>query len=433
VRLVENVIASTQASLSFGRARFTMLGLVTAAVLVNYLDRAVLGIAAPSIQTEFGLSPVLMGVVFSAFSWSYFAAQIPCGILLDRFGVRLVYRLALIGWSLATLLHASARGFVSLLGLRIALGLTEAPCFPANSNIVAAWFPRSERASAIGIYTAAEYVGLGLLSPLLFWIVAAFQWRALFVFAGAAGLLLAVFWWRGYRDPHEYPGLSEEERTLIAAGGGTIEKPVAEKFSLAVIRALFRDRQMWGLCIGQFSVYSTFVFFLTWFPTYLATERHMAWISVGFFGSLPYVAGFFGILFAGFLSDKLLQRYSLDTARKLPVIMGLVLASTIILANYVQSDAAVIAILSLSFFAQAMSSSGWSVISEVAPPRQIGLVGGLFSASANLSGIVTPLVIGSIVQETGSFVGALVFVGIVAAIGALSWIFLIGKIHRIEI
>ena len=411
-----------------------MLGLVAAAVLVNYLDRAVLGIAAPAIQAEFALSPLTMGVVFSAFSWSYFAAQIPSGILLDRFGVRLVYRIALIGWSLATLLHGLARGFVSLVVLRIALGLTEAPCFPANSNIVAAWFPREERARAIGVYTAAEYVGLGFLTPLLFWIVDAWGWRALFVVAGGLGLLLAIVWWRRYRDPHECQDLSPPERKFIVAGGGTVDKPPVQEFSFAVIRALFRDRQMWGLCIGQFSVYSTFVFFLTWFPTYLATERHMAWITVGFFTALPYVAGFFGILFAGVLSDALLrQGYSLDTARKLPVIMGLLLASTIIVANYLESDVAVIAILSLSFFAQAMSSSGWSVISEVAPPGQIGLIGGLFSASANLSGIVTPLVIGSIVQQTGSFVDALIFVGVVAAIGALSWIFLIGKIHRIEI
>src|SRR5580765_60002 len=205
--LAENVVTATPASRSSGRVRFAMLGLVTAAVLVNYLDRAVLGIAAPSIQAEFALSPVLMGVVFSAFSWSYFAAQIPAGILLDRFGVTPIYRLALIGWSLATLLHGVARGVVFFLGCRVLLGLMESPCFPANSNIVAAWFPRSERARAIGIYTAAEYVGLGLLTPLLFWIVAGWGWRVLFVFAGAVGLLLALFWWYGYRDPHEYPGL----------------------------------------------------------------------------------------------------------------------------------------------------------------------------------------------------------------------------------
>jgi ACS family D-galactonate transporter-like MFS transporter len=160
---VKPVITSTQASPSLGAVRFLVLGLVAATVLINYLDRAVLGIAAPAIQTEFALSPVLIGVVFSAFSWSYFAAQIPSGILLDRFGVRLVYRLALIGWSLATLLHGLARGFFSLVGLRIVLGLTEAPCFPANSNIVAACFPRGERARAIGIYTAAEYWGSAFL------------------------------------------------------------------------------------------------------------------------------------------------------------------------------------------------------------------------------------------------------------------------------
>src|SRR6476620_4238803 len=215
-----------------------MLGLVAAAVLVNYLDRAVLGIAAPAIQAEFALSPVLMGVVFSAFSWSYFAAQIPSGILLDRFGVRLVYRLALLGWSLATLLHSLARGFVSLVGLRIALGLAEAPCFPANSNIVAAWFPRGERARAIGIYTAAEYVGLGFLTPLLFWILNSAGWRALFAAAGAAGLLFAIAWWRGYRDPHECHALSREEQNFIIVGGGTVNKPPAEKFSFAVLRVL---------------------------------------------------------------------------------------------------------------------------------------------------------------------------------------------------
>ena len=429
-----NSIRLSRASLSVGRVRFSMLGLVAAAVLINYLDRAVLGIAAPVIQAEFALSPVLMGVVFSAFSWSYFVAQIPSGILLDRFGARLVYRLALIGWSLATLLHGLTRGFVSLVGLRIALGITEAPCFPANSNIVAAWFPRAERARAIGVYTAAEYVGLGFLTPLLFWIVDVWGWRALFVVAGGLGLLLAIVWWRRYRDPHECQELSDQERQWIVVGGGTVDRPPRQKFSFTVVQALFRYRQMWGLCIGQFSVYSTFVFFLTWFPTYLATEQHMTWITAGFFTALPYVAGFFGILFAGFLSDALLRRgYSLDAARKLPVIMGLLLASTIIVANYVESDATVIAILSLSFFAQAMSSSGWSVISEVAPPGQIGLIGGFFSASANLSGVVTPLVIGGILQQTGSFVGALIFVGVVAAMGALSWIFLVGKIHRIEI
>lgn len=195
---------------------------------------------------------------------------------------------------------------------------------------------------------------------------------------------------------------------------------------------MLRHRQVWGLLIGQFAVYSTFIFFLTWFPTYLATARHMGWIKVGFFASLPYIAGFFGILFAGVLSDFMLARGAkLGLARKLPVIMGLLGASTIIACNYVQSDTLVIAILSFAFFCQAMSSSGWSVLSEIAPVGKLGLLGGLFSAAANLSGIVIPIVIGFIVQDTGSFVGALVFVGLVALVGALAWIFGIGELKPI--
>jgi ACS family D-galactonate transporter-like MFS transporter len=248
--------------------------------------------------------------------------------------------------------------------------------------------------------------------------------------AGIVGLLYGFVFLRGYRDPADHRGINQAELDHIAAGGAVVGKlPSRTTFRLAHITELFRHRQMWGLCIGQFAVYSTFVFFLTWFPTYLANERQMSWIKVGFFTALPYVAGFFGILFAGWWSDFMLKRgLSLNTARKWPVIVGLVGASTVMAANYVDSVPVIVAILSVAFFCQAMSSSGWSAISEIAPKERLGLVGGLFSASANLSGIVTPLVIGFIVQTTGSFVGALVFVGSVALVGAFSWIFLIGDI-----
>jgi ACS family D-galactonate transporter-like MFS transporter len=158
----------------------------------------------------------------------------------------------------------------------------------------------------------------------------------------------------------------------------------------------------------------------------------MGWIKVGFLASLPYLAGFFGILFAGWWSDYLLKRgASLSAARKTPVIVGLVLASTIVLANYVESNGLVIAILSIAFFAQAMSSSGWSVLSEIAPEGTLGIVGGLFGAAANFSGVVTPLVVGAIYQGTGSFIWALAFVGGVAALGAIAWIFFIGDLKPI--
>lgn len=413
------------------RTRFAILALISLAVAVNYLDRAVIGIASPSMAQEFALPPVAMGLIFSAFSWSYFAAQIPGGLALDRFGARRVYLVALAGWSLSTLLHATATGFASLFGWRISLGLFEAPCFPANSNIVGAWFPRAERARAIGVYTAAEYVALGFASPLLLWVLHSHGWRALFLVSGMLGLVLVPLWSKLYREPAEHPGINTAELALIRDGGGRVAGETAA-FTSTRLWQLARHPQIIALCIGQFAVYSTFVFFLTWFPTYLATARHMAWIRLGFFASLPYLAGFFGILFAGWLSDFLLQRgASLNNTRKIPVIAGLLLASSIVLANYVESDAVVVAILSLAFFAQAMSSSGWSVLSEIAPAGTLGMVGSLFSAAANLSGIVTPLVIAAIYQQTGSFNLALAFVGAVAAAGAAAWIFFVGDLKPI--
>lgn len=415
------------------RIRFEILALISGAVAVNYLDRAIIGIAAPFISLQFGLTATMMGVVFSAFSWSYFAAQVPSGIALDRFGARIMYLVAIAGWSVSTALHAAVTGLGSLLGCRLALGLFESPCFPANSAIVAAWFPRAERARSIGVYTAAEYVALGFAAPGLFWILSAYGWRSLFFLSGALGLALTILWWFVYRDP-ENSRANAAELAHIRAGGGRASTGGGRPFSWTLLRALLRHPQIVGLCIGQFAVFSTFQFFLTWFPTYLATERHMGWIKLGFFASLPYFAGFFGILFAGWWSDFLLGRgASLNVARKLPVIAGLLLASTIVLANYVGSDALVIAILSVAFFAQAMSSSGWSVLSEVAPEGTLGIVGGLFGAAANLSGIVTPLVIGVIVQRTGSFVWALAFVGGIAIVGALAWIFLVGDLKMIRL
>jgi len=415
------------------RVRLVILALITFGVMANYLDRAVIGIASPAIAQEFALSPVAIGLVFSAFSWSYFAAQIPGGLALDRFGARLVYLVAITGWSLSTLMHATVTGFASLFGWRLSLGLFEAPCFPANNNIVGAWFPRAERARAIAVYTSAEYVALGFATPLLLWLQAAHGWRALFIASGVLGLAIVPLWWKIYREPAEHPRVNAAERDLIAQGGGRVT-PERARFTPALLWALARQPQIIALCAAQFAAYSTFVFFLTWFPTYLADTRHMTWIKLGLFASLPYLAGFFGILFAGWLSDFLLARGAgLNLARKLPVILGMLLASTIVLANYVNSDALVVAILSLAFFAQAMSSSSWSALSEVAPPGTLGMVGSLFSAAANLSGIVTPLVIAVIYQQTGSFDWALAFIGAVTAAGAAAWIFLVGDLKPIRL
>lgn len=425
---------TTTRSRQRSRVRFGVLALLAVGTMINYLDRTVLGIAAPTLRTDLGIDAAVMGVVFSAFSWTYAVAQIPGGVFLDRFGSKLTYFLSITFWSLFTLLQALSTGLYSLLFFRFGLGVSEAPCFPTNSRIVGTWFPQSERARATGIYTVGEYVGLAFFSPLLFWIMATWSWHALFIAVGAAGVAFGVVWWFVYDEPADSRSVNQAELDHIAAGGGLAKDAVAKApFSWASVGRLLSYRQIWGAGIGQFAGNSTLVFFLTWFPTYLATERHMGWVKVGFFAVMPFIAAAVGVLAGGAVSDKLLTvTGSANIARKLPIIGGLLLASGIVLANYVDSNAAVIAVLSVAFFGQGMVGLGWTLISDIAPKELMGLTGGLFNFASNLAGIVTPLVIGFIVSATGSFVDALLFVGGVALLGALSYIFILGDVRRIE-
>jgi len=415
------------------RARLGILALIASGTLINYLDRTILGIAAPALTHDLGIDAAVMGIVFSAFSWSYAASQVPGGVFLDRVGTRLTYALSVGFWSLFTLLHAVATGLAGLLGLRLALGIAESPCFPANSRVVATWFPRSERAFATGVYTVGEYIGLAFLSPILFWLLAHHGWRSLFIVCGVAGLAFMLVWLARYREPQDHPHANAAELEVIRQGGGMVSAAAkGAPFEWSKAGALLRYRQMWGICLGQFAGNSTLVFFLTWFPTYLATERQMDYLKIGFFAVLPFIAASVGVLFGGWWSDGMLRRgLSPNIARKLPVITGLLLASTIIAANFVESDAVVITILSVAFFAQGMAALGWTLVSDIAPEGMLGLTGGIFNLAANLAGIVTPLVIGFIVAATGSFFFALAYVGLLALLGALAYIFILGDVERI--
>jgi ACS family D-galactonate transporter-like MFS transporter len=334
-------------------------------------------------------------------------------------------------WSAFTLLQGFAINAWTLIACRMGLGVAEAPAFPCNSRVLGTWFPQHERASATGVYSIGQYFGLAFLSPVLFWIAGAFGWRALLIIVGAAGILFGLIWYALYRDPHESRA-NREEREYISAGGGVA--PTARlSFKWEHVRFLMRQRQIVGASIGQFASNSTLVFFLTWFPTYLATERQMAWIKVGFFTILPFIAACVGVMTGGLFSDYLLRRTgSANLARKLPIIGGLLLASTIVIANFVSRDALVITVMSVAFFGQGMCNLGWTLLTDVAPKELMGLSGGVFNLCANLAGIVTPLVVGFVVATTGSFAWALAFIGIVALLGVASYVFVVGDVRRVE-
>jgi MFS transporter, ACS family, D-galactonate transporter len=413
-----------------------ILALVAIGTAINYLDRTVLGVAAPSLSKDLRLTPTQMGLVFSAFSWSYAALQIPGGIFLDRVGTRLTYFLSVSLWSLFT----SAMGAVNSLGLllatRVGLGVFEAPCFPANSRILATWFPQRERARATAVYSVGMNFGLGFLSVPLFWLTQQFGWRGLFFIVGGLGIVFSFVWWALYRNPSESTTANAAELAYIESGGGGEYRGQPLNFRWRYVGELLSHRQVVGASIGQFGGNSTLVFFLTWFPTYLVTARGMTFIKAGAMVALPYIAAAVGVVLGGLMSDAILTRTgSANWARKLPIVSGLLLASTIVLANWVPADdnALVIAIMSVAFFGQGMTNLGWTVVSDIAPKQLIGLTGGLFNFTTNLAGIITPIVIGRTFQATGSFFGPLAYIAVVAIVGALAYSVVIGDIHRLEI
>lgn len=415
------------------RVRYRILLLVFVCVVINYMDRSNISIAAPAILKDFHLTSVQLGLIFSAFGWTYTFFQIPGGFLLDRIGSRILYTFSLTLWSLATLLQGFVTGFAGLFGLRLSIGVFEAPAFPINNRIVTNWFPEKERASAIGIYTSGEFVGLAFLTPLLATIQHFWGWRGLFIITGMAGIIWAVIWYRSYRDPDRHLRLSQKEYDHIREGGGLVKgnKAHRKKTDWKDLKEVFKYKKLWGIYIGQFAVNSTLWFFLTWFPTYLVEYRHLDFLKSGFLASIPFLAAFVGILLSGFLSDFLLKKgFSMSAARKIPVITGLLLSTFIIGANYVDNTALIVMFLAIAFFGNGVASITWVFVSTLAPEHLIGSTGGVFNFIGNLASVIVPVVIGFLAGG-GNFAPTLLFIGAMALAGVFAYVFLVGKVERI--
>ncbi|WP_405267245.1 MFS transporter [Cellulophaga sp. Ld12] len=418
--------------------RYGILAMVFLTVVINYLDRSNISVAAFALSEDLDLSSVQMGFIFSAFAWTYAILQIPGGFMADKIKTRVLYSVIMALWSIATLVQGMANSFVSLLGLRATIGVFEAPSYPTNNVIVTRWFPEKERASAIAIYTSGQFLGLAFLTPVLTAIQTYLGWRGLFYVSGAVGLVWAILWYVLYRDPKEHATMNQEEIDYIAEGGGLIDgvpdtdkKEKVEKFSWSDLREVFSYRKLWGLYIGQFCLGTIIIFFLTWFPTYLVKYRGLDFLESGFLASIPFLAAFFGVLLSGFTSDFLIKRgYTVEIARKLPIICGMLLSTAIVGANYTDNTFLVILFLSIAFFGNGLASIAWVFISLMAPKKLIGLTGGAFNFIGGLAGIVVPVIIGYLVKD-GDFKPALFFIGAIALLGFISYTFIVGKVERI--
>ncbi len=422
-----------------------MLFVVTS---INYADRAVLAITGPVLSKELGINSAQMGFIFSAFGWAYVLAQLPGGWLLDRFGSRVVYALSIFTWSLVTVLQgfvgffAGATAVMVLFALRFAVGIAESPSFPGNSRVVAAWFPRQERATAAAIFNSAQYFATVIFAPIMGWITHAAGWPWAFGFMGALGIIVSAIWLKVIKAPAVHPSVNDAERAYIAEGGGLVnmDSPVAAAKSdeggakWDYIRQMFGSRMMSGIFLGQFCINALTYFFITWFPVYLVKERGLSILNAGFIASIPAICGFTGGILGGVISDWILRRGgSLSLARKTPIVMGMLLSMSMVFCNYTDQIPLVVFFMSLAFFGKGIGALGWAVMSDAAPKEITGLAGGVFNMCGNISSITTPIIIGYIVQNTGSFNGALVFVAANGLIAAASYLFVVGKIERMEL
>ena len=269
------------------RVRWFILFLICLVTGINYIDRAIISLAAPAIQEDLRIDPAMMGIVFSAFGWGYTFTMLFGGYFLDKFGPRKVYTISAVIWSFCTFLIGTAKNFSSMVIYRLFLGVGESPSIPTNAWCVAEWFPRKERATAVGLYTGTQYIGLAFLTPVLTWGIVTFGWRALFYGAGIIGIIIAIIWHAFYRNPKEHKAVTKDEYDYIAAGGGMIGSEEKQPFSWKRIGQLLKHRQIWGMFIGQFSIMTTLFFFMTWFPTYLIKEKGLSMLNTGIYAAIP--------------------------------------------------------------------------------------------------------------------------------------------------
>lgn len=427
------------------RIRYFIICILFVVSCFSFADRSTLSQAATAMPKGMDLTPARLSYLLFAFGWAYALGQLPSGGLLDRFGSKRVYGIAIIGWSVCAFVTAFAgyltasAAFTAIFILRILSGLAQSPVFPGNGRIVAAWFPTSERGRASAIFNSSQYFALPIFAPIFGWLIHTAGWQSCFWFIGALGAVLTIVWFTSIYGPKDHPRISPSEIELIESGGGLVNTDTqagAKKNTLtwATMKMLLSYRMLVGVYIGQYCITTLTWFFLTWFPLYLSQARHMSVLKVGFAAAVPGLCGGVGGILGGVISDRLLRSgCSLSFARKLPIMAGMGLSMTIIACNYAHSQAMMLFFMSLSFFGKGVGALGWTVISDTSPKGMVGMNGALFNLFGNTAGITTPLIIGYIVEKTHSYNGALIFVGLIAFCAIVSYGPIVGEIKRIEL
>lgn len=404
--------------------RWKLFILLLVLVTVNYVDRGSISVALPIIQKEFNLGPELVGLLLSAFFWTYALMQVPVGWLIDRFGPRRVVTASCVGWGAATAASGMAGGFLSMFIARMAIGVTEAGVMPAGGKLNAIWMHSKERGRGATILDAGAPLGAGVGAILITWLIAAFGgWRMAFVLAGMATVVLGlVIWWYVRDNPRTHRAVNDAEASYIEAshaqedeaakaGGGTTRRG---------LMPYLKFRSFWAMCLGWLGFNGVFYGLLTWGPLYLAQAKGFNLNSIGWSTLVIFGAGFVGEILGGTLADRLRAR-GLGANLVMRTLLGIssvIVAGGLVGVTIVGDPITAVTLLSVVLFFLRWVGLFWAVPATLGGRTNAGVLGGAMNLSGNIAGFVTPIVVGLIVGATGGYTWALLyFVGSAIVMG----------------
>ena len=381
-----------------GYFRWVICTLLLFGVTKNYMDRQVLGVLKTTLQHNLGWNEIDYGDLVFAFQAAYAAGMVLMGRLVDRLGVRLGYTIAMIFWSLASMGHAAGTSFSSFIVARSALGFGEAGVFPASIKAVAEWFPKKERALAIGIFNAGTNVG-AILTPLIVpWITIHLGWRWAFLITGGVGFLWLIFWLLLYRRPEEHPRVSSAELEYIRSDPAVNVKQMKWL-------SLVSHRQAWAFVAGKFLLDPIWWFYLFWVPDFLQRTHGLALMQIGVPIMVIYILADVGSVAGGWMSSALIRKgRSVNFARKSTMLICALCVVPIVIAYRVESLWGAVLLIGLAAGAhQGFSANLFALTSDMFPAQAVGSVVGMGGMAGAIGGMLIAQIVGYTLQWTGSY------------------------------
>jgi ACS family glucarate transporter-like MFS transporter len=382
--------------------------LIFLAVIINYIDRIALSIAAKPIVSEFGFSPVQMGYLFSGFLWTYVVCLIPLGLLVERIGAKRMVGGGIAIWSAATALTALAGGFGSILAARLVMGASEATTFPACGRVIRDWFPERERGFVTTLFNGGSSAGPALGAIVTAALVSSFDWRIAFVVLGAVGFIWLAAWLVWYGAPEQTKWLPAAEKAkILAERNGTDAATVHPQPSS--LGYLLSQRSIWGLVLTQACLVYTAYLFLTWLPTYLQSTRELTTMNTGYLTAIPYLFTVALGLVIARASDRMLSSADIQAGKRRNFIAAMaLLALLILLAPVVGSLPQLLVVLTLVLTGcTAGAGLNFTLASDLLRnPRDVSRVIAITAFGGNLFGLIAPIITGYVVSGTGGYTWA---------------------------